>query len=155
MIKSNDKTLMSLMTFLFFMWGFITCLNDILVPHLKALFNLNYAEALLVQFSFFLTFAIMSIPVAKIVDSLGYKIGILLGLVTSAIGCFLFLPAAYIKFYPLFLIGLFVLASGTVILQVAANPCVTLLGEPDKAASRLSFAQGVNSLGYTLAPLTV
>lgn len=153
MIKTTNKTLMTLMTFLFFMWGFITCLNDILVPHLKILFSLNYTQALLIQFCFFMTYAVMSIPMSKLVGKLGYKIGILSGLVIASVGCLLFLPAASYKVYPLFLLGLFVLATGIVILQVAANPCVTLLGEPFKASSRLTFAQGINSLGYTVAPI--
>lgn len=155
MIKPTNKTLLMLMTFLFFAWGFITCLNDILVPHLKALFHLNYAEALLVQFCFFTAYAVMSIPVSKIVTRLGYKRSILLGLLTLSAGCWLFLSAASYKFFPLFLLALFVLASGIVVLQIAANPCVTLLGNSATASSRLTFTQALNSLGYTLAPLLV
>ncbi len=153
MIQTNNRSLMILMTFLFFMWGFITCLNDILVPHLKDLFQLDYTKALLIQFCFFLTYAIMSLPMSKVVSLLGYKRSMVIGLLITAVGCLLFLPAAGLHYYGLFLFGLFVLASGIVTLQVAANPCVTLLGTLEKAASRLTFAQALNSLGTTLAPL--
>lgn len=153
MIKASERTLMVLMTFIFFMWGFITCLNDILVPHLKSLFSLNYTEALLVQFCFFITYAIMSLPAAKMLAKIGYKRGVIVGLITASAGCLLFLPAAGYKVYPVFLFGLFVLATGIVVLQVAANPCVTLLGDPKGASARLTFAQALNSLGTTLAPL--
>jgi FHS family L-fucose permease-like MFS transporter len=155
MFKTTDRTLMVLMTILFFMWGFITCLNDILVPHLKALFNLNYAEALLIQFCFFMTYAIMSIPMSLLVSRLDYKRSIVCGLIICSLGCLLFIPAATERLYALFLFGLFVLASGIVILQVAANPCVVSLGEARTASSRLTLAQGINSLGYTIAPILV
>ena len=141
------------LTSLFFMWGFITCLNDILVPHLKNVFQLNYAQSMLIQFCFFGAYFIVSLPAGALVKRIGYKWGIVVGLVIAAIGCALFIPAASYRVYALFLGALFVLATGITILQVAANPYVTVLGAPDTAASRLTLTQAFNSLGTTLAPI--
>jgi len=137
---------------LFFMWGLITVLNDILVPHLKSLFKLNYVEAMLIQFCFFLAYGIISLPSGRIIDFFGYKKGIIVALVIASIGCWIFLPAASLPSYPLFLLGLFILASGIVLLQVAANPYVALLGGQRTASSRLNLAQAFNSLGTTIGP---
>lgn len=141
------------LTSLFFMWGFITCLNDILIPHLKNVFALNYTQSMLVQFCFFGAYFIVSLPAGALVKRITYKWGIVLGLVIAAIGCALFVPAASYQLYPLFLAALFVLASGITLLQVAANPYVTVLGPPDTAASRLTLTQAFNALGTTLAPM--
>lgn len=141
-----------LLTSLFFMWGFITCLNDILIPHLKAVFSLNYTQAMLVQFCFFTAYFIVSIPSGYLVAKIDYKGGIVSGLVIAAIGCLLFYPAAGLHSYPLFLGALFVLASGITLLQVSANPYVTILGEAQTAASRLNMTQAFNSLGTAIAP---
>jgi len=138
---------------LYFIFGFITCLNDILVPHLKAMFQLGYAGAMLIQFSFFSAYFIMSLPSGWLVDRIGYRRGMVSGLATMAAGCFLFFPAAGARSYPLFLAALFFLAAGITLLQVAANPYVAVLGSPDTASSRLTLTQGFNSLGTTLAPL--
>ena len=138
---------------LYFIFGFITCLNDILVPHLKTAFALTYARAALVQFSFFTAYFIMSMPSGWLVDRLGYQRGLVGGLLLAALGCLLFFPAAGLPSYPLFLLALFILASGITLLQVAANPYVALLGKPETAASRLTLAGAFNSLGTTLAPL--
>lgn len=138
---------------LYFMMGFITCLNDTLVPFFKAGFTLGYAESSLVQFYFFLTYAIMSIPAGRIVEKIGYKRGMVAGFTISGIGAFLFLPASWWHQYALFLCALFILAIGIVLLQVAANPYITLLGKPETASSRLALIQGVGSIGTTLAPL--
>ena len=138
---------------LYFMMGFITCLNDTLVPFFKAGFTLGYAESSLVQFYFFLTYAVMSIPAGKIVEKIGYKRGMVAGFAISGIGAFLFLPASWWHQYALFLCALFILAIGIVLLQVAANPYITLLGKPETASSRLALIQGVGSIGTTLAPL--
>ncbi|QRM56993.1 sugar MFS transporter [Sinorhizobium sp. BG8] len=135
------------------MWGFITCLNDILVPHLKNVFSLNYTQSMLIQFCFFGAYFLVSLPAGAIVRRISYKGGIVLGLVIAAIGCSLFVPAATYRAYPLFLGALFVLASGITLLQVAANPYVTVLGPPDTAASRLTMTQAFNALGTTLAPM--
>ncbi|KSV91332.1 L-fucose-proton symporter [compost metagenome] len=141
------------LTSLFFMWGFITCLNDILIPHLKNVFSLNYTQSMLIQFCFFGAYFIVSLPAGALVKRISYKWGIVLGLVIAAIGCALFVPAASFRIYALFLGALFVLASGITLLQVSANPYVTVLGPPDTAASRLTLTQAFNSLGTTLAPM--
>ena len=141
------------LTVLFFMWGFITCLNDILIPHLKNVFSLSYTQASLIQFCFFGAYFVVSVPAGKIVKRIGYKSGIVLGLVIASIGCLLFFPAASIKVYELFLGALFVLASGITILQVAANPYVTVLGKPERAPGRLTLTQAFNSAGTTIAPV--
>src|SRR5690606_11492769 len=138
---------------LYFMMGFITCLNDTLVPFFKGGFTLGYAESSLVQFYFFLTYAVMSIPAGKIVEKIGYKRGMVAGFAIPGIGAFLFLPASWWQQYALFLCALFILAIGIVLLQVAANPYITLLGKPETASSRLALIQGVGSIGTTLAPL--
>ncbi|EUK19144.1 glucose/galactose MFS transporter [Commensalibacter papalotli (ex Servin-Garciduenas et al. 2014)] len=143
---------LSVMTTVFFMWGFLTCLNDILIPHLKTVFELNYAQAMLIQFTFFGAYFLMSIPGGKIVSSLGYKKGIVTGLIIAAIGAFGFWPAAISSNYYIFLLALFILATGITILQVAANPYVTLLGPQKTSSSRLNLAQALNSLGTTVAP---
>lgn len=144
---------LTVLTVLFFMWGLITSLNDILVPHLKAVFTLNYVQASLVQFSFFTAYFVMSFPAGRLVERLGYKRGIIVGLVTAGVGCLLFLPAAGAQSYPAFLAALFILASGITLLQVAANPYVNVLGSPQSAASRLNMTQAFNSLGTTVGPL--
>jgi FHS family L-fucose permease-like MFS transporter len=140
------------LTALFFMWGFITCLNDILIPHLKNLFSLSYTQAMLIQFCFFGAYFIVSIPAGKLVNRLGYQKGIVAGLLLAALGCGMFLPAASLHSYPLFLAGLFTMASGITILQVSANPYVTALGPAETASSRLTMTQAFNSLGTTVAP---
>ena len=149
---ANNTFAMAVLTSLFFMWGFITCLNDILIPHLKEAFTLNYAEAMLIQFTFFGAYFIMSLPSGILVDKVGYKRGIVIGLVTAGIGTLLFYPAAGIRSYPLFLAAFFILASGITLLQVAANPYVAILGKPETASSRLNLTQAFNSLGTFLAP---
>lgn len=141
------------MTVLFFFWGFITVLNDILIPKLKKAFDLSYTEAMLVQFCFFGAYFIISPLAGRIVDKMGYQKGIVVGLVTTAIGCLLFYPAAEIASYPVFLSALFILASGITILQVSANPYVAALGPSETAASRLNLAQALNSLGTTVGPM--
>jgi len=153
--NSNDSNHFAFasMTTLFFIWGFITALNDILIPHLKAAFELSYVQAMLVQFCFFGAYFIMSPIAGIIISKIGYLRGIITGLITVAVGCCLFYPAAQISQYWLFLAGLFVLASGITILQVSANPYVASLGTEKTAASRLNLAQAINSLGHTLGPI--
>jgi FHS family L-fucose permease-like MFS transporter len=141
------------LTLLFFMWGLITSLNDILIPHLKGVFELSYVQASLVQFCFFAAYFIVSFPAGRLVEKVGYKRGIVLGLGTAAVGCLLFYPAAASHVYAFFLGALFVLAAGITILQVAANPYVTVLGRPETAASRLNLTQAFNALGTTVGPL--
>src|SRR4051812_16807615 len=139
-------------TSLFFMWGFLTCLNDILVPHLKSIFDLGYAQVMLVQFAFFSAYFFFSIPCSKIVDAIGYKSTMVAGLLTMGVGAFLFVPAASAPSFPLFLTALIILAAGITALQVAANPYVIVLGKPETASSRLNLTQAFNSLGTTIAP---
>ncbi len=143
---------LAVVTTLFFMWGFLTCLNDILVPHLKSIFDLSYAGVMLIQVSFFSAYLIFSVPCAKIVDWIGYQGTMVAGLLTMAVGAFLFVPAALLTSYPLFLTALMVLAAGITALQVAANPYVIVLGDPRAGSSRLNLTQAFNSLGTTIAP---
>ncbi|QGZ42977.1 FHS family L-fucose permease-like MFS transporter [Pseudoduganella flava] len=138
-------------TILFFMWGLLTSLNDVLIPHLKSVYTLNYVQAMLVQFCFFGAYFIVSLPAGMLIRRIGYKNGACAGLVVAALGCALFYPAA-ISGYALFLFAFFVLASGITVLQVAANPFVTVLGPPATASSRLTLTQAFNSLGTTIAP---
>ena len=143
---------LAVVTSLFFMWGFLTCLNDILVPHLKSIFNLNYSQAMLIQFAFFSAYFLFSIPWSKFVNRIGYHWTMVVGLITMACGAFLFLPAASAASYGLFLTALLILAAGITGLQVAANPYVDLLGKPETASSRLDLTQAFNSLGTAIAP---
>ena len=139
-------------TTLFFMWGFLTCLNDILVPHLKSIFDLSYAQVMLIQFAFFGAYFVFSLPSARVVDAIGYQRSMVVGLLAMGLGAFLFVPAAMVPSFPLFLGALIVLAAGITCLQVAANPYVTVLGKPETASSRLNLTQAFNSLGTFLAP---
>ena len=143
---------LGIVTFVFFMWGFLTSLNDVLIPHLKSLFSLNYAQSMLVQFTFFGAYFVTSLPCGKIVSRLGYKHSIVLGLLVAGCGAALFYPAAGMRSYALFLAAFFILATGITLLQVAANPYVSLLGPPERAALRLNLVQAFNSLGTTIAP---
>jgi MFS transporter, FHS family, L-fucose permease len=138
---------------LYFMNGFITCLNDTLVPFFKEGFTLSYADSSLVQFYFFLTYGLMSFPAGMIVEKIGYKNGMVLGFAIAAIGALLFYPAADMHLYYLFLAALFVLAIGVVVLQVASNPYITALGPAETASSRLTLIQAVGSIGTTVAPI--
>src|SRR5690242_10610919 len=144
---------MAMVSTLFFAWGFLTVLNDILIPHLKNIFDLNYAEVLLVQFAFFSSYFLFSMPSGKIVEWIGYKRAMVTGLLTMSAGALLFVPAAALPSFPLFLTALIVLAAGMTVLQTSANPYVAVLGPPRTASSRLNLTQGFNSLGTTLAPI--
>ncbi len=137
---------------LFFIFGGITSLNDVIIPKLKELFTLNYTQAMLVQFCFFTAYLVIGIPGARLVKKIGYMRGAVAGLVTMMAGCLLFIPASQTATYALFLLALFVLASGVVIVQVVSNPLISLLGKPETAHSRLTFAQGFNSVGTTVFP---
>ncbi|HBN53246.1 MAG TPA: glucose/galactose MFS transporter [Stenotrophomonas sp.] len=148
----NPRVALAVVTTIFFMWGFLTCLNDILIPHLKGVFQLNFAQAMLVQFTFFGAYFLMSLPAGWLVAHVGYKKGIVIGLVVAGIGALGFWPAAELRIYGAFLTTLFVLATGITVLQVAANPYVALLGPERTSSSRLTLAQALNSLGTTLAP---
>jgi FHS family L-fucose permease-like MFS transporter len=143
---------LAIVTSLFFMWGFVTVLNDILVPHLKSIFDLGYAKVMLIQFAFFSAYFIFSIPSAKLIDCVGYKRTMVVGLMTMGVGALLFLPAASVASYVLFLCALMVLAAGITALQVAANPYVAVLGPEKTGSSRLNLTQAFNSLGTTIGP---
>ncbi len=143
---------MSVAIALFFMVGFLTCLNDVIIPHLKSIFELSYGEAMLVQFAFFSSYFIFSYPGGKLVDLLGYKRTMICGLVIMGIGALGFLPAANYASFGVFLAALVVLAAGMTTVQVAANPYVTIVGPPETASSRLNLAQAFNSVGTFIAP---
>ncbi|TAK37878.1 MAG: sugar MFS transporter [Lysobacteraceae bacterium] len=149
----TSRLALVVVTSIFFMWGFLTCLNDILIPHLKASFELSWVQAMLIQFTFFGAYFLMSLPAGRLVSALGYKRGIVAGLLVAGVGALMFWPAAGLHAYPLFLGALFVLATGITVLQVAANPYVALLGPERTSHSRLTLAQSMNSLGTTIAPL--
>lgn len=141
-----------LLTVLFFLWGFITVLVDSLIPRLRELFTLTYFQAGLVQFAFFGAYFLLSIPASYILSKIGYKKGIILGLLTMATGCLLFYPAASYRVFGIFMLAYFILAGGMTILQVAANPFVAVLGSEAGASSRLNLSQAFNSLGTAIAP---
>jgi FHS family L-fucose permease-like MFS transporter len=151
-VKTNYTIPLAIITVLFFIFGFVTNLNDILIPHLKRACQLTDLQSSFVTSAFFGAYFLMSLPAAAILKKTGYRKGIFIGLITMAIGALLFIPAANTRFYLLFLFALSVLASGVTLLQVAANPYVTLLGPPEGAASRLSLMGTLNSLGATLGP---
>ncbi|RNF30982.1 major facilitator transporter, partial [Massilia aurea] len=147
----NNTSALVIVTILFFMWGLITSLNDVLIPHLKAVYTLTYVQAMLVQFCFFGAYAIVSLPAGALIRRIGYQKGAVAGLLVAAVGCTLFYPASF-GGYGLFLLALFVLASGITVLQVAANPYVAVLGPARTASSRLTLTQAFNSLGTTIGP---
>ena len=149
---SAGRGAMAIVTLLFFMWGFLTSLNDILVPHLKAIFDLKYVEVMLTQFSFFSAYFVFALPSAKLIEGVGYKRAMVLGLLTMGAVALLFIPAASVPSFQLFLTALIVLAAGITALQVSANPYVVALGCPRTASSRLNLTQAFNSLGTTIAP---
>lgn len=148
----NYRRPLAIVTTLFFMWGFLTSLNDILIPHLKSIFDLNYMQVMLIQLAFFSAYFLFSVPWSKIVNRIGYQKTMVVGLLTMGVGAVLFVPAASAPSFPLFLTALMILAAGITGLQVAANPYVIVLGKPETASSRLNLTQAFNSLGTTLAP---
>ena len=150
---ANMTAAMGVAFMVFFMAGFFTCLNGILVPRLKTLFELSFAKAMLVQFAFFGAYFLLSLPAGRMIARLGYKKTIITGLVLTGLGSLGFWPAAAVRLYPAFLTTLFILAAGVTLLQVSANPFVSLLGPEKTASSRLTLAQGFNSLGTTIAPI--
>ncbi|MDR7332915.1 sugar MFS transporter [Roseateles asaccharophilus] len=149
--SAGSRAPLAIVTLLFFMWGLLTALNDVLIPHLKALYTLSYLQAMLVQFCFFGAYFLVSLPAGRLIQRLGYQRGAVAGLVVAAMGCLLFLPSVHAG-YALFLAAFFVLAAGITVLQVAANPYVTALGDPRTASSRLTLTQAFNSLGTAVAP---
>lgn len=150
--QPSNYRAMAMVTTLFFMWGFLTALNDILVPHLKSIFELNYTRVMLINSAFFGSYFVFAIPSGKLIEKIGYKKTMVVGLLIMAIGAVLFVPAANVPSFELFLAALIVLAAGVTALQVAANPYVTVLGPARTASSRLNLTQAFNSLGTTIAP---
>ena len=150
--QPTQRGALTMVTMLFFMWGLITALNDVLIPHLRAVYTLSYVQAMLVQSCFFGAYFLVSLPAGALVRRIGYQRGVVAGLATAGVGCLMFYPAAQAGF-GLFLAALFVLASGITMLQVAANPYVTILGPAATASGRLTLTQGFNSLGTTVGPL--
>ena len=150
--NTSYKKAFILLTSLFFMWGLLTVLVDSLIPRLKEIFELTYFQAGMVQFAFFIAYGLVSIPAGSLLHKIGYKKGIILGLGVMGFGCLLFYPAAAFRIFPLFMLGYFILASGMTVLQVAANPYVTVLGDEASASSRLNLSQAFNSLGTAIAP---
>jgi FHS family L-fucose permease-like MFS transporter len=148
-----NRGALATVTTLFFMWGFLTSLNDVLIPHLKSIFALNYAEAMLVQVAFFTAYAVFGLPSGKLVERIGYQRTMVVGLLIMGMGAIMFIPAADKTSFRFFLCALTVLAAGITTLQVAANPYVSILGPERTASSRLNLAQAFNSLGTTIAPL--
>ena len=151
----SSAAAIAVLSVIFFTWGGLTCLNDVLIPHLKAVFSMNYARTMLIQLCFFSTYLVMGLPAGRVVAHVGYKHSIVVGLIVAGCGALAFYPAAQVPSYPLFLLALFVLASGITLLQVAANPYISLLGDPRSASARLTLAQALNSLGTTLAPALI
>jgi FHS family L-fucose permease-like MFS transporter len=151
--SQNYSTALYSLMVLFFMMGFITCLNNILIPYMKVLFVLKYWQVNLINLCFFGAYGIMSIPGGKLVQKYGYKPIMIAGFLIAAVGCGLFYPAAEVRMYGLFLGALFVLGSGLTLLQVAGNPYVAILGSPETSSSRLTLTQALNSLGTTVGPL--
>ena len=151
--KQSYTAALVVLAIVFFMWGFTTVLNDILVPHFKSAFGLDYAQSLLVQLAFYLGYLIMAVPAAKVLERTGYKLAVVLGLLGMVLSAVAFVPAAMLESYDMFLVALFLLASSITLLQVAANPYVAVIGSPQTASSRLNLVQAFNSLGTALAPL--
>ncbi len=149
---TTNYSAMAMMTTLFFIWGFCTVLNDALIPHLQSVFNLNYTRASLIQLFFFGSYFVFAQPAGKLIEWIGYQRSMVVGLITMAAGALLFFPAASTASYPFFLGAQVVLAAGITVLQVAANPYVTILGPPETASSRLNLTQAFNTLGDTVAP---
>ncbi|MEO6964676.1 MAG: sugar MFS transporter [Acidobacteriaceae bacterium] len=150
--SSGRESALAMVMTLFFLWGFITSLNDILIPHLKSVFTLSYAEVMLVQTFFFAAFSIFAIPSSKLVDWIGYKWTLVTGLLVIAVGALSFIPAAMAPSFPLFLIALAVIAVGMTLLQVAANAYVIVLGPPQTGSSRMNLASAFDSLGTAISP---
>ena len=151
--RQSYTAALTVLTGVFFIWGFATVLNDTLVPHFKSAFGLDYSQSLLVQLAFYLGYLVIGLPAAKVLERTGYKLAVVLGLIGMAASAAAFVPAAILESYDMFLVALFLLAGSITLLQVAANPYVAVIGSPQTASSRLNLVQAFNSLGTTLAPL--
>jgi FHS family L-fucose permease-like MFS transporter len=151
--RSVATAALALLASLFFIWGFVTVLNDILIPHLKSVFELSYGQVLLIQFVFYTAYFVTSLPWSRFIERVGYRRSLVVGLGVMAAGALGFLPSASFTSFPLFLTSLFVLASGIALLQVAANPYVAVMGPAESAPARLNLVQAFNSFGTVVAPI--
>jgi FHS family L-fucose permease-like MFS transporter len=152
-VSQSHRSALTLLASLFFMWGFITVINNTLLPHLRSVFDLTYTQTTLIESVWFIAYFVASIPSAKLIEAIGYKRAMVVGLLIMAVGALMMIPAARIPSYGVVLTALFVIASGITLLQVAANPYVAVIGPPETASSRLNLVQAFNSMGTTLAPL--
>jgi MFS transporter, FHS family, L-fucose permease len=151
--QQSYKSALTLLASLFFMWGFITVINNTLLPHLRSVFELDYTRTTLIESVWFIAYFVASLPSAKLIERLGYRRSLVVGLLTMAFGALLMIPAARIPSYDFVIVALFIIASGITLLQVAANPYVTVIGPPQTASARLNLVQAFNSMGTTFAPL--
>ncbi len=152
-ITSTQKSALTLLASLFFMWGFITVINNTLLPHLRSVFDLTYTQTTWIESVWFIAYFVASIPAAKLIERIGYKYSMVVGLMIMAVGALLMIPAARIPSYGVVLTALFIIAAGITLLQVAANPYVAVIGPAETASSRLNLVQAFNSMGTTFAPL--
>ncbi|MEQ4574132.1 MAG: sugar MFS transporter [Gammaproteobacteria bacterium] len=153
MHASTYRPALMLLASLFFMWGFVTVINNTLLPHLRSVFELSYLQATLIESVWFIAYFFASLPAAKLIERIGYQRALVVGLGIMALGALGMIPAARLPSYAITLVSLFVIASGITLLQVAANPYVAVIGTPETASSRLNLVQAFNSAGTTLAPL--
>jgi len=151
--STRDRAVMSLLASLFFTWGFITVINNTLLPHLRSVFELSYTQTTLIESVWFIAYFVAAIPSARLIQRVGYKKSLVTGLSIMAVGSLMMIPAARLPSYMITLIALFIIACGITLLQVSANPYVAVVGSPEAASSRLNLVQAFNSLGTTLAPL--
>ncbi|MCW6533240.1 sugar MFS transporter [Sphingomonas lycopersici] len=151
--RTNYAPALTLLASLFFMWGFITVINNTLLPHLRAVFDLSYTQTTLIESVWFIAYFVASIPSAKLIERIGYQKSLVTGLLIMAAGSLGMMLAASIPSYGVTLVMLFVIASGITLLQVAANPYVAVVGKPETASSRLNLVQAMNSAGTMLAPM--
>ena len=152
-VTASAKSAMYLLTSLFFMWGFITVINNTLLPHLRSVFDLNYTETTMIESVWFIAYFVASIPSARLIERIGYKWSLVTGLAIMAAGALMMIPAAQLPSYAVTLVALFVIACGITLLQVAANPYVAVVGPAETASARLNLVQAFNSLGTMFAPL--
>lgn len=152
-LTTNTRSALTLLASLFFMWGFITVINNTLLPHLRSVFDLTYTQTTWIESVWFIAYFFASIPSAKLIESIGYKKSMVVGLLIMAVGALMMIPAARIPSYGIVLAALFVIAAGITLLQVAANPYVAVIGPPESSSSRLNLVQAFNSMGTTFAPL--
>jgi len=152
-LTTNTRSALTLLASLFFMWGFITVINNTLLPHLRSVFDLTYTQTTWIESVWFIAYFVASIPAAKLIERIGYKQSMVIGLLIMAVGALLMIPAARLPSYGVVLTALFVIAAGITLLQVAANPYVAVIGPPESSSSRLNLVQAFNSMGTTFAPL--